>query len=132
MATAFIVRHGAMRFLGEFQPQGPVEPERGQEVVVRTERGLEIGEVLCEADPRALAAITEPTGGQILRQLTSDDVSQMDRIRDTERREMEVCCDLIKERRLQMELVDVEHLYGGERLIFYYFLAEKRVDFANW
>jgi cell fate regulator YaaT (PSP1 superfamily) len=29
-----------------------------------------------------------------------------------------------------MELVDVEHLFGGERLIFY-FLAEKRVDFRE-
>jgi cell fate regulator YaaT (PSP1 superfamily) len=130
MATAFIVRHGAMRFLGEFQPQGNVEPCRGQEVVVRTERGLEIGEVLCEADPRALAAIAEPTGGQILRQMTSDDSAQMDRIRDNERREIEICSDLIKQRRLQMELVDVEHLFGNERIVFY-FLAEKRVDFRD-
>ena len=29
-----------------------------------------------------------------------------------------------------MELVDVEHLFGGERIIFY-FLAEKRVDFRE-
>src|SRR5207245_8069980 len=34
------------------------------------------------------------------------------------------------ERRLQMELVDVERLFGGERVIFY-FLAEKRVDFRD-
>src|SRR5438309_5753279 len=29
-----------------------------------------------------------------------------------------------------MELVDVEHLFGGERVVFY-FLAEKRVDFRE-
>jgi cell fate regulator YaaT (PSP1 superfamily) len=29
-----------------------------------------------------------------------------------------------------MQLVDVEHLFGGERVIFYY-LAEKRVDFRE-
>jgi len=29
-----------------------------------------------------------------------------------------------------MELVDAEHLFGGERIIFY-FLAEKRVDFRE-
>ena len=29
-----------------------------------------------------------------------------------------------------MQLVDVEHLFGGERIIFY-FLAEKRVDFRE-
>ena len=130
MAAAYIVRHGAMRFLGEFQPQGNVEPERGQEVVLRTERGLELGEVLCEADPRALAAIAEPTHGQILRQVTSEDAAQIDRIRDIERQEMEVCTDIIKQRHLQMELVDVEHLFGNERIVFY-FLAEKRVDFRD-
>jgi cell fate regulator YaaT (PSP1 superfamily) len=31
---------------------------------------------------------------------------------------------------MQMELVDVEQIFGGERLIFY-FLAEKRVDFRD-
>src|ERR1051326_3599133 len=40
------------------------------------------------------------------------------------------CAAFIDERHLQMELVDVEHLFGGERLIFY-FLAEKRVDFRE-
>src|SRR4030095_5697882 len=37
---------------------------------------------------------------------------------------------LVGERRLQMEPVDVEHLFGGERIVFY-FLAEKRVDFRE-
>src|SRR5207248_621045 len=36
----------------------------------------------------------------------------------------------VSQRRLQMELVDVEHLFGGERVVFY-FLAEKRVDFRD-
>ena len=37
---------------------------------------------------------------------------------------------MIGERHLGMQLVDVEHLLGGERLIFYY-LAEQRVDFRD-
>ncbi len=37
---------------------------------------------------------------------------------------------MIAERKLQMELVDVEHIFGGERIVFYY-LAEKRVDFRE-
>ena len=43
---------------------------------------------------------------------------------------MEVCNNIIKQRHLQMELVDVEHLFGNERIVFY-FLAEKRVDFRD-
>jgi cell fate regulator YaaT (PSP1 superfamily) len=40
------------------------------------------------------------------------------------------CAEFIDERHLQMELVDVEQLFGAERIIFY-FLAEKRVDFRE-
>ena len=40
------------------------------------------------------------------------------------------CTEFIRNRSLQMELVDVEHLFGGERIIFY-FLAEKRIDFRE-
>src|SRR3954454_10499317 len=116
MATAYIVRHGAMRFLGEFQPQGVATPERGQEVILRTERGLQAGEVLCESDPRALATIGEPTRGQIVRQITAEDAAQIDRIREIERQEIEICTKLINQRHLQMELVDVEHLFGNERI----------------
>src|SRR2546421_11896163 len=43
---------------------------------------------------------------------------------------MDTCSRFVATRHLQMELVDVEHLFGGERIIFY-FLAEKRVDFRE-
>jgi cell fate regulator YaaT (PSP1 superfamily) len=47
-----------------------------------------------------------------------------------ERGEFLSCRDLIAERKLQMQLVDVEHLFGGERVVFYY-VAEQRVDFRE-
>ena len=53
MAANWIVRHGAMRFLGEFDADGR-DYQRGADVVVRTDRGLELGHVLCEASPRAV------------------------------------------------------------------------------
>ncbi len=129
MASSWIVRHGAMRFLGEFDPDnGPYT--RGQEVVVRTERGLELGHVLCPSTPRAMELISEPTRGRIVRIQTEHDRAERQRLREAERGEMETCARFVEQRRLQMELVDVEHLFGGERIIFY-FLAEKRVDFRE-
>jgi cell fate regulator YaaT (PSP1 superfamily) len=98
--------------------------------VVRSERGQEVGEVLCEANPRAIELITEPTRGQILRPLSPDDRAQIDKLRELEQGEMDSCCRLVEQRQLQMELVDVEHVFGGERIVFY-FLAEKRVDFRD-
>src|SRR5262245_11002613 len=120
-----------MHLLGEFEPSPPeMSYARGQEVVVHTERGLEIGEVLCEATPRAVGYLSEPTRGQIVRAMTTDDLAELDRVREKEEVEFQRCKEFINERRLQMDLIDVEHLFGGERIIFY-FLAEKRVDFRE-
>jgi cell fate regulator YaaT (PSP1 superfamily) len=74
--------------------------------------------------------LSEPSRGLILRAATSEDVERRERLREAQKAEFTIGCRLIVERRLQMELVDVEHLFGGERIV-YYFLAEKRVDFRE-
>src|SRR5262249_32590347 len=130
MVAKYIVRHGSMRFLGEFEAAEPVPYARGSSVVVRTERGVEVGEVLWESVPRMLELLSEATRGQILRALTADDRQQLDSRRQAERHQFETCCRFVRNRQLQMELVDVEALFGGERIIFY-FLAEKRVEFRD-
>jgi cell fate regulator YaaT (PSP1 superfamily) len=130
MASTYIVRHGVMRFLGEYEAGDGHAYLRGGTVLVRSERGQEVGCVLCEATPRAVGLISEPTKGQILRLLTPDDQAIGLKLKQDEHRELEACQRFIQQRKLQMELVDVEHLFGGERIIFY-FLAEKRVDFRE-
>jgi cell fate regulator YaaT (PSP1 superfamily) len=130
MPAKYVVRHGAMRFLGEFEAVGDVEYGRATDVVVRSERGLEAGQVLCPAHPRAVEMLSEPTRGQIVRAFTDEDRLQAAHIKTRETAEFDSCVRLIGSRKLQMELVDVEHLFGGERVVFY-FLAEKRVDFRE-
>jgi len=130
MASKYIVRHGAMRFLGEYEAGEETTYCRGDQVVVRSDRGLEVGQVLCEANPRAVDLIKEATRGPIVRLLAPEDWQQLEGLRESERQELDTCCRIIQERQLQMELVDVEHVFGGERIVFY-FLAEKRVDFRD-
>ncbi len=129
MSAPWIVRHGAMRFLGEFDPEQSVYA-RGDEVIVRTERGQEIGTVLCPTSSRAMELLSEPTRGRILRKMNDRDRQERARLKQLEQQEMETCERFVQRLKLQMELVDVEHLFGGERIIFY-FLAEKRVDFRE-
>jgi cell fate regulator YaaT (PSP1 superfamily) len=130
MSGRYIVRHGAMRFLGEFEARDNQAFPRGARVVVRTDRGLEAGDVLCEASARALELLSEPTHGQILRTMTAEDVQTIARIREASGREFDICERFIRERSMPMALVDVEHLFGSERIVFY-FLADKRVDFRE-
>jgi cell fate regulator YaaT (PSP1 superfamily) len=125
-----LVRHGSMRFLGEFtQPPGATVG-RGDVVILRTERGQESGEVLCPATPQAIAAIPEPTGGEIVRVATAEDHAKIARVREQQKQQFTAGVRLVTHHRLAMQIVDVEFLFGGERLIFY-FLAEGRVDFRE-
>jgi cell fate regulator YaaT (PSP1 superfamily) len=119
-----------MRNLGIFATRGRELYARGDQVIARTSRGLESGEVLCEATDEAIAQLKDPKQGQILRVMSDDDARDLRKMFEQERREYEVCQQEIKRLGLEMQMVDVEHLYGGERVVIYY-LAEGRVDFRE-
>src|SRR5579872_2137980 len=131
MEARFVVRFGATRSMGEFNSKGRDNYARSCQVIVRTDRGVEVGEVLCPAGERTREYLgaSEPKGN-ILREVTAQDRQKIDELKLLERDEFRGCQELIAERKLAMQLVDVEHLFGGERLIFYY-LAEQRVDFRE-
>jgi cell fate regulator YaaT (PSP1 superfamily) len=126
----YVVRCGSTRALGVFTTSSGSLYARGARVIARTERGLEAGEVLCEATDQAVNYLDQPGRGQIMRDMTGEDERELTRIHAAERREFEVCRDQIQQQALDMKLVDVEHVFGGERIVFYY-LAENRVDFRD-
>jgi cell fate regulator YaaT (PSP1 superfamily) len=129
-STGLLVRHGAMRFIGDFVPAPGVEAARGDTVILRTERGQEAGEVLCASTPQAVAAIPEPTRGELLRVATKEDHAKLKQLRDLHEMDYSAGTRLIAHHRLPMQLVDVERIFGGERIVFY-FLSENRVDFRE-
>ena len=124
----YVVRHGVMRNLGVFSTRQGENYARGMQVIARTHRGLEAGEVLCEATDHVVASMTDPKNGQVLREQNEEDVRELRRLFEQQQREHETCTARIAEMSLQMQLVDVERLYGGERVVVYY-LSEDRVDF---
>ncbi|MCP4941976.1 MAG: signal peptidase [Planctomycetaceae bacterium] len=102
----------------------------GDEVVARTDRGTEIGTVLCEATPVAFEAMEEPTKGRIIRRISKDDRTQRERMESGAVKDMAACQRCVDALKLSMELVDTERLLGGERFIVY-FLADGRIDFRQ-
>jgi cell fate regulator YaaT (PSP1 superfamily) len=62
--------------------------------------------------------------------MTSEDINEVNRLHTQELAEFEACERYVKQLSLAMELVDVEHIFGGERIVIYY-LAEDRVDFRE-
>ena len=126
----YVVRYGVMRALGVLSTRSSETVSRGAQVIARTSRGLEAGEVLCEATEEAAAGLKEPGHGQILRTMTSEDANELTHMRAKEAEEFEICEKYVERLGLDMQLVDIEHVFGGERIVIYY-LAEERVDFRE-
>ena len=62
MVASYLTRHGAMRFVGEYEAGSDTGYGRGQAVIVHSEHaGLEVGEVLCETSPRAMQILADAT-----------------------------------------------------------------------
>lgn len=119
-----------MRSLGVMTSRNDVEYRRGMEVIVRSDRGLEIGQVLCEATDDALSHLDQAPSGQVVRQVSAEDVSTIGGIDDSRVQKLEACQKHIDALGLDMKLVDVEQLFGGERVVVFY-LSEDRVDFRE-
>jgi len=124
----YVVRYGAMRFLGVFTTRGNEKYKRAARVIARTNRGLEAGEVLCEATDEAVRYLKDPPSGQILRSMTAEDDNELAHLKAHEGHEFQTCQQLVQRLGLDMQLVDIERVFGGERVVVYY-LAEQRVDF---
>jgi cell fate regulator YaaT (PSP1 superfamily) len=122
-----IVRYGDMLHVDVATTDIP-NLRRVEKVVLRTQRGLELGE--------AVTTPAEAQSGQsreisIVRRASREDMERKREIDEvTEPGELKFCQEKIKFFNLPMRLACVEHLFGGEKIIFY-FLAESRIDFRE-
>ncbi len=193
-----VVRYGKMNFIGMFRHTLEQPPRRGIGVVIRTQRGVELGEVLAlvqagaaaqpapspsspaaqstaakdgqspagQADPAAEPAQPVPyelddtlpcakdcaacissqrletlmrageqtydnhRANRILRLATPEDYVDQGHLDQAGREKLLYCREQAAQLKLPMRLIMVEHLFGGERVVFY-FTSESRVDFRE-
>ncbi|MGI9495717.1 MAG: PSP1 domain-containing protein [Mariniblastus sp.] len=126
----YIVRYGIMRSIGVMASRNDIVYRRSMEVIVRTDRGIEVGQVLCEATEDALSHLDQPATGHVIREVSNDDVVSIDGIDGDRKKKLAICQKHIEALNLDMKLIDVEQLFGGERLVVFY-LSEDRVDFRE-
>lgn len=99
----------------------------GDRCIVRTDRGTEYA--LCVSSPRDGAS--RHPAGEVLRRATMEDVvTYTNLVEQNQKQEAVVCRQKIEELKLPMKLVCSEHLFGGEKIVFY-FMADGRVDFRE-
>ncbi len=115
-----LVRVGTIGSVGRFPAVDSSSYPRGTQVIVRTRRGLEIGEVL--APPEAELG-SHRCDGSILRPMTTEDHLLQSRIKKNQNDAFAKCVELLNEKNVPASLIEVEHLFDGKGLYFY-FLGE--------
>lgn len=143
-----LVRYSRMNTLGFFEHSETKISKIKTRVVIKTDRGLELGSLVGQltaykggqlklSEEQMLEYFEDsdigPVPGQVgkfIRYATSADVSEERHLRKIAQEEMKCCRHFVKEMNLPMKIVDVEHVFGGERIIFY-FMSDGRVDFRE-
>ncbi|MFP5213110.1 MAG: stage 0 sporulation family protein [Acidobacteriota bacterium] len=111
-----------------FDPGG-LTLKRDDYVMVHTEQGAGIGQVIEEPfpkDPRIHPAELK----KVDRPANEEEIRTHYKNMDVEHDAKEYCLERIRTHKLEMNLVDVEYFFDGSKIIFY-FTADGRVDFRE-
>jgi len=143
-----LVRYSRMNALGFFEHNETRIPRVNTRVVVKTDKGLELGHLagqlttykggqfklsedqIKEYFDNSDIDFTCGQAGKFIRFATADDISEERHLQKIAREEIECCKRFVTELNLPMKIVDAEHILGGERIIFY-FMSDGRVDFRE-
>ena len=112
-----LVRYSLLGQVGRFVAADATRYPRHARVIVRSPRGLEVGTVLSE--PTSDDSQT-PIDGQILRQMTVEDGLLEARLEKHRHEAFAACASLLDEHCVPAALIDVEHLFDGQGLFFYF------------
>jgi len=111
-----------------FDPAG-TELEVNDDVVVKTARGLEMGQVVIAPRQVLDSEIAEPLK-PVVRKADPEDIGRAQESADKVETALSECGELIARLDLPMKLISAEYNLEGNRLIFF-FSAEERVDFRE-
>ena len=120
MDCRYLVRYGFMGEVGRFSaPSGCFE--RGQCVVIRSHRGMELGEILVEVAP---TPSSDPSSADeltaVLRVATPEDLERNRRAAEGRSRHFRICQQVLQDADWPIDLIDVEPLLDEHRIVLHY------------
>ncbi len=147
---SYLIRYGVMSHVGRFRALPTCEQslERGQPVVIQTDRGLEMGEVLIATDGTATRSATghdnatsgldgedgsslvSPSLPHVLRKAGPDDLARSHSALAARSSRFSLCQRILEEENWPWELVDVEPLFDGRSTVLHY-LGPHQIDVTS-
>lgn len=116
----YLVRYGVPGFVGRFGTIHRIDCQRGDYVVVQSDRGLEIGEVLALPTEQQPAVGKGRPAGELLRLMTPDDWQHQQLPTPSITEILEDARVLLARRRTGVTALDAELLLDRETVIIYF------------
>jgi len=119
--------------MGYFLNSKELEISPDSKVVVRVERGEDIGRVLNSAvqDEELEKRINDNSLGKILRIATEEDFKQLEAVKKKEKDAFKKFQEMVANHPFDMKLLDAVYQLDGNKLTFF-FSAEGRIDFREF
>ncbi len=111
-----------------FDP-GELDVNRGDNVIVKTSRGLGYATVVTPRKEVSSDEVVSPLR-PVVRKATREDRHQVKRNEEKAEEAQKICEKKVEKHGLDMEVVDSEYAFDGSQLLFY-FTADGRVDFRE-
>jgi cell fate regulator YaaT (PSP1 superfamily) len=140
------VRYGAMSWIGEFRLPSNVTISPSANVVIQSDRGIELGEQVGLTRPDSRVGVRRDqiqeyvansgtefyrlNAGKVLREASPQDVDEHERLNRHIRQDVDRCAEAAARLGLKLRVITAEHVLGGERIVFY-FRSDGRVDFRE-
>jgi hypothetical protein len=110
----YLLSYGRLGDFGRFRARKPLVCSRADRAVVRSHRGLEVGEVLRAATARHAKFLPNTSVGQLLRLVNATDEEALAKSRKLSQAVFARAARLGQELALPLEVVDAEVLLDGE------------------
>jgi cell fate regulator YaaT (PSP1 superfamily) len=139
-----VVRFGRMGMVGEYPSDGSIRPGCGSKLIARTHRGVEMTEMLTTTCTNAgcgksvtrkdMRGYIENSGGadypfhntgSILRIATAEDMGRESRNQEAARERRRIAKSHVEALKLDLSIVDVELILGGDHITVHYMIEEK-------
>lgn len=111
-----------------FDP-GELYIKQGDDVIVETARGIELGHVSISVKNVSEDEIVSPLKA-VIRIATEKDLKQAENNARKEHEAFKICMEKIEKHKLDMKLTSVEYTFDGSKILFY-FTSGGRVDFRE-
>jgi sulfite reductase (ferredoxin) len=116
----YLVRYGTLGHIGRVGSINRIPCRRGDRVVVNTDRGVELAEVLEAHKDDTDRSNQERPAGELLRLATDEDKKREADLGDRHQRVLKASEELISQHGLSVTAVDAEQLFEGQTIIVYY------------